>query len=667
MVRKLTIPKGKKYLIDTIAEDGKPFFKAGDGLPSGIIDKKYTGIGATTLELKANRHSILVFPFKKLAEEKTEKSSSYFLFPEKAEKQRDVLKYIDAKEVEFKKICLVADRLGKLYNILEERPDFKAHLVLDEVEILQMQSNFRNRLPMVFDAFKEFENRTLVTATPLSFTDPDLKELLSYQVDKEEEVKESLLIVEAKNPLQHVVKYASKKLDEGYSGKFLIAVNSSVAIKQIINGFKSRNKGNKVKVIASKSTLDGLEKRYQAVLEGEQLPGVITICTAAYYSGFDIRDHFEAIAVNLDTESHHSLSFENHIQFFGRGRDASIARRITILKSDNDLCKLRESAENILSKPLFEECKNFVKLMESQFREHEEDKSDLVLGIVESKFNLRYSIYYQNLKNELAINYLRPDLINYQVRMLKDFENGMLGLKVRLCERYTCKKEVDDTDYPDLDSISGGMKVYAESIAQYADNPDEIYFRYVNGNSKVNNRALEGLFLFERTFTSDIKLLGSKLEGHAEKISKSNLSGEGYAMANAIALDCILNGKSDKVLAKLRQREKGKEKRLEANDIVDVAKSELSLNYEQAFDGVKGKQMALTIMKTLFEIEVINSGGKKYEIKSEQSQFHRDQNKFDEFIKKKQLLFGASEEFQVELGGKSQYPSDVFLREFLNH
>lgn len=36
-------------------------------LPHGIIDKKATGIGATTLEIKSQRHSIIVLPTKKLA------------------------------------------------------------------------------------------------------------------------------------------------------------------------------------------------------------------------------------------------------------------------------------------------------------------------------------------------------------------------------------------------------------------------------------------------------------------------------------------------------------------------------------------------------------------------------------------------------------------------
>ena len=48
-------------------EDGDKLGDFFNCLPYGIINKKITGIGATTLELKSNRNSIIVLPTKALA------------------------------------------------------------------------------------------------------------------------------------------------------------------------------------------------------------------------------------------------------------------------------------------------------------------------------------------------------------------------------------------------------------------------------------------------------------------------------------------------------------------------------------------------------------------------------------------------------------------------
>src|SRR5690606_37497924 len=55
-------------------------------------------------------------------------------------------------------------------------------LVLDEVEILQMQSSFRNKLPLCFDYFKLFKRKCLVSATLINFSDEHLIKLPKFKV-----------------------------------------------------------------------------------------------------------------------------------------------------------------------------------------------------------------------------------------------------------------------------------------------------------------------------------------------------------------------------------------------------------------------------------------------------------------------------------------------------
>ena len=49
-------------------------------LPTGIIDKRETGIGATTLEIKSKRHSIIIEPLKITVVEKAINNPNVFAF-----------------------------------------------------------------------------------------------------------------------------------------------------------------------------------------------------------------------------------------------------------------------------------------------------------------------------------------------------------------------------------------------------------------------------------------------------------------------------------------------------------------------------------------------------------------------------------------------------------
>lgn len=51
-----------------------------DELPHGIINKNYTGIGGTTLELDCNRNSIVVEPLKETVLAKSQKLEKRIMF-----------------------------------------------------------------------------------------------------------------------------------------------------------------------------------------------------------------------------------------------------------------------------------------------------------------------------------------------------------------------------------------------------------------------------------------------------------------------------------------------------------------------------------------------------------------------------------------------------------
>ena len=100
------------YLSETISE-----------LPSGIINKTETGIGATTLELDSKRNSIIVEPLKVTASAKADKHGALYVgspigSSKKKVEKKDIKNYIDDTSIEFKKIIVVADSLYKVMDVI---------------------------------------------------------------------------------------------------------------------------------------------------------------------------------------------------------------------------------------------------------------------------------------------------------------------------------------------------------------------------------------------------------------------------------------------------------------------------------------------------------------------------------------------------------------------
>jgi hypothetical protein len=66
--------------VDYILENGTWLGDSFNFLPPGIIDKRETGIGATTLEINSKRHSIIIEPLRITVVEKAINNPNVFAF-----------------------------------------------------------------------------------------------------------------------------------------------------------------------------------------------------------------------------------------------------------------------------------------------------------------------------------------------------------------------------------------------------------------------------------------------------------------------------------------------------------------------------------------------------------------------------------------------------------
>ena len=178
-----------EYILKNHLPSGEPtkLGHAFEFLPPGILHKEETGIGATTLELQSKRNSIIVEPLRSTALNKSKLSPDYFFVGTKTDgntvTEEEIKSYVDYQEQNHKciKIICVADSLSKvIYAIGKEKIDTdNYHLLIDESDILQTASMYRKSMELVLDQYKTVfkpDRRSMVTATPLTFTDPLLKD-----------------------------------------------------------------------------------------------------------------------------------------------------------------------------------------------------------------------------------------------------------------------------------------------------------------------------------------------------------------------------------------------------------------------------------------------------------------------------------------------------------
>jgi hypothetical protein len=430
------------------------------GLPNGVFYKKYTGLGATYCELKASRDSIIVFPFIKLAWEKHQNYASYYVGT------RPDAEKVTEKEIAEKikshpkgtpiKFCVVAESIEKVINgikIAGKDPYKDFFLVLDEVEILQVQSGLRDKLPICFEYFLDFEKKCLLSATMIKFTSPEIEKLETFSVD---------VTYENKNPLNvqrytgephlslanEIIRQINLEDSKKEPIKFLIGLNSTKGISQMISVFENAGitdlsvlcgDGSKVS-FAKKHTSKGIEKHL--------LPARINFATSAYWNGIDIKERYYPYAVSLNTKLHHLFTYENIIQFVGRCR----------LKKNNPTTLvlpkiIREDfkIDPIKATDRIEDLNGLIESLEKKIRSKIDRKT-----INKALTNSTGGLIYKSIKDgKPKANFLLADFELYKQETISRLKNNGESLSQLLGDYFYVKdrgfKKVEITVQPDSD------------------------------------------------------------------------------------------------------------------------------------------------------------------------------------------------------------------------
>ncbi len=160
-----SIEKGQ-YLTDILSE-----------IPSNIIlSKTITGIGATTAEIKAKRHSIIIVPNKPVIEGKCRKHHNLIGVYEGVSEHEIAMSMLSADG--FCKIMTTPEsylKVRKACEMLNINIYDTFFILCDEAHQYIDDADYRESIVLPMDDFFKFKNKAMVSATLLEFSDPRFK------------------------------------------------------------------------------------------------------------------------------------------------------------------------------------------------------------------------------------------------------------------------------------------------------------------------------------------------------------------------------------------------------------------------------------------------------------------------------------------------------------
>jgi len=335
-------------------------------IPYGYIIKSETGMGATTLELRAKRNSIIVEPLRVTASSKaaSHKGSLYVGSKTKLHgsvSNQEIKAYHNSKAIPYKKILVVADSLPKLVNIIGSVLFDEYFILIDEVDSFQLDSGFRASMEKCIDIYKRFPktNRALISATKIDFSDPELIQETKHDIFYEGGTPRAINVIHTNDVKAMGYDIIKMILNARPADKIMVAFNSVDGCRSIANKLVADEVSTQetVKIMCSAGSKFEVGKYYHE-LQGDRLPGRLCFVTSAYFTGFDLHDTYHLISLSSYTNNRISALSDGKLkQIAGRSRDKLLSETIIhdtvpnhILKEETSTVKeLEEAAEKELT------------------------------------------------------------------------------------------------------------------------------------------------------------------------------------------------------------------------------------------------------------------------------------------------------------------------------
>ena len=196
-----------------------------------ILYKKLTGLGSTYGEITAKRNSIIIEPnvpviIGKCNDPKHKDDNLFGVY--EGVYTDDIVNYLEKSKKKYYKILTTPESFQKVKDAFEEL-EMSAHcscfLLFDECHKLVKDADYRNNITLPIDDFFKFDQKALVSATPIELNDPRFKEqnFKMIEIQPTFDYKKELWLHHTNNTLQ-ALKTVLSKLDNEEAAPLPICV-----------------------------------------------------------------------------------------------------------------------------------------------------------------------------------------------------------------------------------------------------------------------------------------------------------------------------------------------------------------------------------------------------------------------------------------------------------
>lgn len=297
-----------------------------------ILYKKLTGLGATYGELKADRDSIILEPNVpvikgKCKDPKHAKDNLMGVYENVT--VDSIVKYLQASKEKHIKLLSTPESFSKIKAAFEEidRDIYSTcYLLFDECHKIVKDVDYRENITLPFDDFFMFENKGLVSATPLDFTDPRFfkQKFQIMEVQPNSEYAQPLNLYHTNNVLQEL-----KKRIGNIEKPIFLFINSTETIYSIMNKLDILEQST---VFCAYNSVKNLkDKKFSQVYSDWDAAKMnkYNFLTSRFFNALDIELDFqpEVFIVTDVTMATQSIidPFTDTIQIIGRFRNGIVS------------------------------------------------------------------------------------------------------------------------------------------------------------------------------------------------------------------------------------------------------------------------------------------------------------------------------------------------------
>lgn len=308
-----------------------------------ILYKKLTGLGATYGELKADRNSIILEPnvpvIKGKCKDPKHINDNLFGVYENVTVEK-IVKYLQASKEKHIKLLSTPESFSKIKSAFEELDmDIYStcYLLFDECHKIVKDVDYREDITLPFDDFFMFDNKGLVSATPLDFTDPRFfkQRFQIMEVQPMFDYAQPINIYHTNNVLQEL----KKRLGKATNNPIFLFINSTETIYSIMQKLDILEQSTVF--CASNSVTSLKEKKFANAYSDWDADKMkrFNFLTSRFFNALDIELDFrpEVFIVTDTTMATQSMvdPFTDTIQIIGRFRNG-IASANHITNTDNN-------------------------------------------------------------------------------------------------------------------------------------------------------------------------------------------------------------------------------------------------------------------------------------------------------------------------------------------